>query len=312
MSITIWVCALDFPATSACSVIALRPIPAGISATRTRRCSTSNRRSMLAEELAHPYSRALALAYAAMLYQFRRETHLAREAAETAIGLCQEQGFAYYLAWVTIMRGWALTAQKQGEEGRLKCDADWARYGATGARLRATVLSGVAGRGVRRRTGEVEAAVKMLAEGLGAAHHHGECWQEAELYRLKGELLIGRHDPRASRSQPGGCQTIDTQVERCFHEALGDRSSSARQVFGVACCHEPREAVAAPRESAPTLTICWRRSTSGLLKDSTRPTFGTPRRCWGSWDRLIRYWLEYRYIERQLHPAPNSAGRFER
>jgi predicted ATPase len=60
----------------------------------------------------------------------------------------------------------------------------------------------------------------MLAEGLAAAHHHGECWQEAELYRLKGELLIGRHASRARRSPPGGRQTIDTQVERCFHQAL--------------------------------------------------------------------------------------------
>ena len=31
--------------------------------------------------------------------------------------LCREQGFAYYLAWGTIMQGWALTAQGQGEEG---------------------------------------------------------------------------------------------------------------------------------------------------------------------------------------------------
>jgi predicted ATPase len=173
----------------------------------------------LAEELAHPYSRALALAYAAMLYQFRREAHLTREAAETAIGLCQEQGFPYYLAWVTIMKGWALTAQEQGKEGQAEMRRGLGAIGATGAQLRQpyylALLAEACG-----QTGEVGAAVKMLAEGLGAAHHHGECWQEAELHRLKGELLIGRHASRASRSQPGGCQTIDTQVERCFHQAL--------------------------------------------------------------------------------------------
>ena len=173
----------------------------------------------LAQELAHPFSRALALAYAAMLYQFRRETQLAREAAETAIGLCQEQGFAYYLAWVTVMRGWALTAQRQGDEGMAEMRRGLDAIRATGARLRQpyylALLAEACG-----QTGEVEAGVKMLAEGLGAAHHHGECWQEAELYRLQGELLIGSHDPRASRSQPSGCQTIDTRVERCFHQAL--------------------------------------------------------------------------------------------
>jgi predicted ATPase len=60
----------------------------------------------------------------------------------------------------------------------------------------------------------------MVAEGLGAAHHDGECWHEAELHRLKGDLLIRRHASRASRLQPGSGQMIDTQVERCFHQAL--------------------------------------------------------------------------------------------
>ena len=173
----------------------------------------------LAQELAHPFSRALALAYAGMLYQFRRETQLAREAAETAIGLCQEQGFAYYLAWVTVMRGWALTAQRQGDGGMAEMRRGLDAIRATGARLREpyylALLAEACG-----QTGELQAGVKMLAEGLGAAHHHGECWQEAELYRLQGELLIGSHDPRASCSQPSGCQTIDTRVERCFHQAM--------------------------------------------------------------------------------------------
>jgi len=174
---------------------------------------------MLAEELAHPYSCALALAYAAMLYQFRREPHLTREAAKRAIGLCEEQGFPYYLAWVTIMKGWALTAQEQGKEGQAEMRRGLGAIGATGARLRQpyylALLAEVCG-----QTGEVGAAVKMLAEALGAAHHHGECWHEAELHRLKGELLIGRQASRARRSQPGGCRTVDTQVERCFHHAL--------------------------------------------------------------------------------------------
>ena len=143
---------------------------------------------------------------------------LRREAAETAIGLCQEQGFPYYLAWVTIMNGWALTAQKHGKEGQAEMRRGLSAIGATGARIRhpyyLALLAEACG-----QTGEVDAAVKMLVEGMGAARD-GECWHEAELHRLKGELLVGRHVSRASRSRPAGCQTIDTQVERCFHHAL--------------------------------------------------------------------------------------------
>ena len=60
----------------------------------------------------------------------------------------------------------------------------------------------------------------MLAEGLDAAHLHGERWHEAELYRLQGELLAADHRPRATRSQSRGCRTTEMRVERCFHQAV--------------------------------------------------------------------------------------------
>ena len=87
----------------------------------------------LAQELAHPYSLALALDYTAMLHQFRHEAHAARERAEAAMALCTEHGFAYYLAWATIIRGWALTAQGQREEGLAQMRQGLADLRATGA-----------------------------------------------------------------------------------------------------------------------------------------------------------------------------------
>jgi hypothetical protein len=48
----------------------------------------------MAQALAHPYSLALAHDYAAMLFQFRREGSRAQKAAETAMALCTERGFA--------------------------------------------------------------------------------------------------------------------------------------------------------------------------------------------------------------------------
>ena len=65
------------------------------------------------QELSHPYTRAIALAYTAMLHQFRREPRAVDEQAAAAIALCTEQRFAYYLAWGTTMQGWARVAQGQ-------------------------------------------------------------------------------------------------------------------------------------------------------------------------------------------------------
>ena len=59
----------------------------------------------LAAEHAHPFSQAIALAYAVMLHQFRREQDTVYAHAETALALCTEQEFAYYLGWVTIIQG---------------------------------------------------------------------------------------------------------------------------------------------------------------------------------------------------------------
>src|SRR5215510_2292247 len=63
---------------------------------------------VLAQELAHPFSLALALTFAALVHQLRQEGRATQEQAEAAITLCTEQGFTFYQAMGTILRGWAL------------------------------------------------------------------------------------------------------------------------------------------------------------------------------------------------------------
>jgi predicted ATPase len=67
--------------------------------------------------LAHPPSQTIALNFATFLHQFRREGQLTQAQAEALIALSTEQGFALFLSYGTILRGWALTEQEQGEEG---------------------------------------------------------------------------------------------------------------------------------------------------------------------------------------------------
>ena len=84
------------------------------------------------EEVDHPYSLAVALAYAAMLAQFdhRRDdvAALTRQTSE----LCDRFGFVYYGDWSTILDGWA----HGGVAGLAAIERGLAGLRAQGARLR--------------------------------------------------------------------------------------------------------------------------------------------------------------------------------
>jgi TOMM system kinase/cyclase fusion protein len=165
----------------------------------------------LAQKLSHPFSLAVALAYAAMLHQFRREPKAVHEQAGAAVALCTEQRFAYYLAWGTTMQGWARVVQGQGELGIAQTRQGLAALRATGAALRLpyyfALLAEACG-----QTGQAVEGLALLAEAL--AHKTGETWMEAELYRLKGELLLSL-----------GADN-HTEAAGCFHQAL---STARRQ-----------------------------------------------------------------------------------
>jgi predicted ATPase len=139
----------------------------------------------LAQELAHPFSEAYVLALAAMLAQARREGQAAQERAEATIALCTEQGFPFWLPGGTVLRGWALAAQGQREEGSTQMCQGLAAWRAMGAELWPpyflALLAEAHGAG-----GQAEEGLRVLAEALALVDRTDERWWEAELYRLKG------------------------------------------------------------------------------------------------------------------------------
>ena len=139
----------------------------------------------LAQELSHPYSLAFALDYTAMLHQFRREAHAARERAEAAMALCTEHGFAYYLAWAMIIRGWALTEQGQHVEGLAQMRQGLADLRATGAEIRLPYYLALLAEACSK-AGQIEEGMTLLAEALAQA-------------RRKARVLAGRRAVSSAR-----------------------------------------------------------------------------------------------------------------
>lgn len=71
----------------------------------------------IAQNPFHPLSLARALAFAAVLHQFRREARAAMQQADAAIDLSTEKGFPHWLWWGVTVRAWALIEQGQVTEG---------------------------------------------------------------------------------------------------------------------------------------------------------------------------------------------------
>jgi predicted ATPase len=161
----------------------------------------------LVQQIAYPFSLSWALGSAAMVHQFRREVRAAQERAEATISLAKEQGFPTWMALGAMLHGWALVHQGQAREGIAQITQGLTAYRATGAEIvRPYFLALLAE--AHGTIAQPEAGLAVLAEALTLVDSSGERFYEAELHRLKGELLL----QQASETH--------LEAETCFQHAI--------------------------------------------------------------------------------------------
>jgi len=66
---------------------------------------------------------------------------------------------------------------------------------------------------------QAEEGLSAVAEALAVVHKNGERFYEAEMYRLKGELLLMQAGRAGSRTTPTE-KSMLSEAEACFHQAL--------------------------------------------------------------------------------------------
>jgi predicted ATPase len=112
----------------------------------------------------------------------------------------------------TILRGWALVEQGQGETGLTLM-----RQGLIACRAMATeaLLPSHLARLAEAygKVGQPEEGLTALAEALAMVDKRGQRLYEAELYQLKGKL-------RLQTQIQGGKAAIEEEAEECFHKAI--------------------------------------------------------------------------------------------
>ena len=166
-----------------------------------------------AQELSHPPSLVFALTWTAWFHQFEREQRLTQDQAEAVVKLSSEQGFPYWLAFGMILHGWALEEQEQNEEGVAQLREGLASYRATGAGLWRPYFLALLAETYGKR-GQAEEGLSVLTEALDLVHKTEERWNEAELYRLTGELTLQKSKVESPRSK------VEEEAENCFQQAL--------------------------------------------------------------------------------------------
>ena len=168
---------------------------------------TSQAACALAQQISHPFSQTHALNFAAFLHQARGETLLVQHRIEAAMALLQDQETPYRLAQSTILQGWALAAQGDPETGLTQLQQGVEAWCSTGAeQLHPYYLALLAE--AYHHAGQPQAGLDTVTKALARVQDTQEHHYEAELYRLRGELLLARE----VKSQ--------NEAEECFHTAL--------------------------------------------------------------------------------------------
>jgi DNA-binding SARP family transcriptional activator len=146
---------------------------------------------------------ATAQVQVAVVSQCRVEPDATLEWAEAAVASAQVRGFRYRAAMGRILRGWALAAQGSTDAGiaELRGGIELAR--ATGARMDDPYFLGMLADACAL-AGQHEEAMAAIDEALERVRDSRRYFYEAELHRLRGEVLLGsgrRDDGETSLEQ---------------------------------------------------------------------------------------------------------------
>jgi class 3 adenylate cyclase/predicted ATPase len=166
---------------------------------------------VLANNLANPANLINTLAFVALVHVFRREAAAAREQAQATMAMSAEQRNPYFLAWGTILHGWAHAAEGHGEDGAAEIDRGMIAYRATGSQTWLPCFLGLQAEACLRAE-QLNDGLASVAEGLALGEMTDEhCWQ-AELNRTKGELLLAASS--ASHAAAEACFTRALELAR--------------------------------------------------------------------------------------------------
>ena len=175
---------------------------------------------------------ANALSWAASLHQHRGDLQGVQERVEEVMTLATDHGISRYLGQGTVLRGWLLVEQGQKEAGIAQMVKTLATGRARGVSGRWDAYYAVLLADAYMKAGTLSEGLNVVTDALAIAHQTDCRHYEAELLRIKGELLLRQLMPAAD------------QAESCFQEAIKISRGQSGKVVGVAGDNELESPVA--------------------------------------------------------------------
>src|SRR5207248_3633694 len=152
---------------------------------------------------------------AARVYEF------AKEAAE----LAEEYGLELWRAYGIIELGWAEAELGNAQAGIEQIQRGLALHESMGSKLRSPYFLGLLADQLGKG-GRIDEGLATVAKAIALAEHTGERYSLAELYRIKGELLMQASEQwrkerlaRNTDMNPTESPTLVAQAQSCFAEA---------------------------------------------------------------------------------------------
>jgi len=143
----------------------------------------------LAKALDHRFSMGEAYGFRAAVHHFRGEHEAAREDAEFAIKICEDHGFAVWLAHAKLMHGRVVAELGEPAAGIKEMREAYAMWSATGAVATTPFYLAMQAEGLAL-AGHPDDGLALLRKAIDIVGRCGERYYEAEIMRLFGELVL--------------------------------------------------------------------------------------------------------------------------
>lgn len=158
----------------------------------------------MAEQLEHKFSMAEAHAFCASVHLFRGEYPQAMQSAQRARDICQENGFAVWLAYAQLLHGRLLAELGDPTSGVEEMRLAYGMWVSTGAVVTSPLYLAMQAEGLAL-AGRPDEGLAVLAQAFEMVCKYKEHYHEAEIRRLTGELIL------QSATQQGQDRSLEAQ-----------------------------------------------------------------------------------------------------